>query len=453
MMKIEQGRTWKNWSHTFESHPDKILYPASIDDVCLLVKEAASQRKTIRVVGAGHSFTKLVKTDSWLVSLDLLSGIEELNEENGTVTVLGGTRLFQIGEELGKAGYSQENLGDINVQSIAGAISTGTHGTGREFGNISTQVIEVSLVTASGELLTISETINKDYFKACLVSLGSFGIIVKVTLRIIKSPVYIYKSEKVPYSYLEQNLEHYIETNRHFEFYLFPYSDLVQVKTMNFTNRKPQRLTFHHIENLILENYLFYLLSEICRWFPKTSRFASKLSSKAVGSTSLAAHSFQLFATPRIVKFREIEYCIPLQYMKSAIQDVRTCIESKKHQVHFPIECRTVKADDIWLSPSYQRESAYLSFHMYKGMPYEEYFHDMEMIMQKYEGRPHWGKMHNRSNTELLSLYPKFSDFLSVRKELDPDGMFLNEYLKGLLADTPEKKLSGFINAEFKETI
>lgn len=443
MMKTEQSRKWKNWSHTFENHPDKIFYPASIDDVCLLVKEAAKQKKTIRVVGAGHSFTKLVKTDAWLVSLDLLSGIEQLNKENGTVTVLGGTRLFQIGEELGKAGYSQENHGDINVQSIAGAISTGTHGSGREFGNISTQVTELMIVTASGEILTVSEKENAPIFKACLVSLGCLGIIVKVTLRIIESPVYEYKSEKISYSQLEQNLEHYIETNRHFEFFLFPYSDIVQVKTMNISNQQPQSLTFHHLKNLFLENYFFYLLSEVCRWFPKTSRFISRLSSNSVGSTTLTAHSFQLFATPRLVKFREMEYSIPIQYMKLAIQEIRDCIEIKKHRVHFPIECRTVKADEIWLSPSYQRDSAYLAFHMYKGMPYEEFFHDMEMIMQKYEGRPHWGKMHNCNNIELLSFYPKFLDFLVVRKELDPDGIFLNDYLKRLLSETPEKKLSG----------
>lgn len=431
-MKVKQGETWQNWSQSVKSNPEKFLYPSTIDEVCSLVKEAQKQRKKVRVVGAGHSFTRLVKTDSWLVSLDLLSGIEELDEVNGTVSVLGGTRLFQIGEELGEAGYAQENLGDINVQSIAGAISTGTHGTGMEFGNVSTQALEITLVTAAGEVMTISENVNEDYFRACLVSLGSLGIIVKVKLRIIKSPVYEYSSTKVPFSELITNLESYIGANRHFEFYLFPYSDLVQVKTMNISDGQPQRLTFHRLENLFLENYLFFLLSEMCKWFPKTTRFVSRLSAKAVGSTTFTAHSYQLFATPRKVKFNEIEYCIPVENMKAAIQEIRECIETNHYEVHFPIECRTVKADEIWLSPSYKRNSAYLAFHMYKGMPYEEYFHDMEAIMQKYGGRPHWGKMHKREHPELLTLYPKFADFLKVRKELDPDGMFLNEYLQEL---------------------
>lgn len=435
MIKTTTGITWKNWAHTFVSHPEKILSPSTINEVSTLVKQAAEEGRNIRVVGAGHSFTRLVETNDWLISLDSLSGIESSDIDNGTVTVFGGTRLYQLGEELGREGFSQENLGDINVQSIAGAISTGTHGTGLQFGNISTQVTKIWLVTADGEILPISKSENARYFHACLVSLGTLGIIVKVTLKIIPSPIYEYKSDQIKFSILEKNLTQLIETNRHFEFYLFPYSDLVQIKTMNTSDQHPKSLRFHHFKNLLLENYLFFILSEVCRLFPKTCRFISKLSSKSVGRTSVAAHSHQLFATPRIVKFREIEYCIPLQHLLPAIQEIRECIEAKKHKVHFPIECRMVKADDVWLSPSYERESAYIAFHMYKGMPYEDYFHDMEQIMKKYDGRPHWGKMHSRSNAELYSLYPMFADFLNIRKELDPQGLFLNGYLKDLLTE------------------
>lgn len=427
--------TWKNWSRSVVSHPEKILYPSSIEEICSLVKEAGKLGKKIRVVGAGHSFTKLVKTDSWLVSLDRLSGIVELDTENETVTVLGGTRLFHLGEELAKAGYAQENLGDINVQSIAGAISTGTHGTGKVFGNIPSQVVEMTIVTASGELMTLSETENPSYFRAGLVSLGSFGIIVRVKLRMIKCPVYEYKSDKVLFSELLEKLDHFIEANRHFECYLFPYSDSVQIKTMNMTKKQPQSLKLHRFEALILENYLFFLLSEMCRMFPKMTRSVSRLAAKTIGRTMIAAHSYQLFATPRLVKFNEVEYCIPREQMKSALQEIQEMIERNQYEVHFPIECRVVKADDIWLSPSYQRESAYIAFHMYKGMPYEKYFFDMETIMKKYDGRPHWGKMHKRTSQELELLYPKFTDFLELRKELDPDGMFLNEYLEGMFGE------------------
>ncbi len=432
MMKTDKGKTWRNWAHTSESTPESIFYPTSIEDICKLVKEASKQQKTIKVVGAGHSFTSLVQTSEWLVSLDHFSGIETVNEEECYATVLGGTRLFQIGEALGKLGYAQENLGDVNVQSIAGAISTGTHGTGLAFGNISTQVLEVVLVTGTGEILTISEKNNPTYFKACLVSLGSLGIIVKVTIKIIPSPVYEYKSQKIAYPQLVQQLEQLIKSNRHFEFYLFPYSDIVQVKTMNTVEQKAQRMEFHHFKSLVLENYLFFIISETCRILPKSSRLLSRLSAKGVSTTTKRANSYQLFATPRLVRFREMEYSIPLENLNPALEKIRECIVTKKHKVHFPIECRTVKADDIWISPSYQRDSAYIAFHMYKGMPYEEYFRDMESIMQQFNGRPHWAKMHTRTTEDLLTLYPKLPDFLAVREELDPNGIFMNDYLNTL---------------------
>lgn len=436
LIKTIEDQPWKNWAHTSMSRPVKTLYPRSMEEVCIIVMEAVKQNKKLRVVGAGHSFTNLVMTNDWLISLDELSGIEQLDEGEETVTVLAGTRLFQIGKELGEKGYSQENLGDINIQSIAGAISTSTHGTGIAFGSIATQVMELTLVTANGELMIVSEKSNPAYFKASLVSLGTLGIIVKVKLKIIKCPVYEYKREKVDFSYLKEHLESLISSNQHFEFYLFPFSDIVQIKTMNSTNNKPQNVKSHHFKNLILENYLFYAISETCRLFPKTSSFFSKLSAKAVGTASISAPSFQLFATPRLVRFREIEYCIPKEYAIQVLSDIRKRIEEKRYNVHFPIECRTVKADDIWLSPSYKRDSLYIAFHMYNGMPYEEYFRDMEQIVDKYEGRPHWGKMHTRNYKDLVKLYPKFTDFLAIRKELDPNNLFLNDYLKELFTET-----------------
>ncbi|WP_438824871.1 D-arabinono-1,4-lactone oxidase [Bacillus sp. JJ722] len=437
-MKTVERQTWKNWAHTSISKPEKIIYPSSIEEVCTIVKDASLHNKKIRVVGAGHSFTKIVETNEWLISLDLLSGIVGLNEEEGTATILAGTRLYDLGEALGKKGYSQENLGDVNVQSIAGALSTGTHGTGLAFGNVSTQVIALTLVTATGNLLTLSEKEHPNYFKASLVSLGMLGIIVEVNVKIIKSPIYEYVSDKVSYDHLEKHLEALIHSNRHFEFYLFPYSDLVQVKTMNVTEKSPQSLKAHHYKNLILENYLFYIISETCRIFPKTSSFFSKLSAKAVGKANITAHSYHLFATPRLVRFREVEYSIPIEHIKVVLREIRYQINIKRYNVHFPIECRTVKADDIWLSPSYQRDSFYIAFHMYKGMPYEEYFADMEEIMKRYQGRPHWGKMHKRSNEDLKELYPKFADFQDIRKELDPNGIFLNDYLADLFSNSSE---------------
>jgi FAD-linked oxidoreductase len=426
-MKVETAQIIQNWSQTFRSTPEKVLYPSSIEEVVHIIQEANKEKKKVRVIGAGHSFTKLAESKEWLISLDYLSGIESINEEEGTATILAGTRLKVIGEELGKKGYAQKNLGDINVQSIAGAISTGTHGTGKIFGNISSQVEELTIVTGTGEIVTISK--DHPHFYASLVSLGMLGIIVKVKIKIIQSPIYHYKSWKMKYVQLEQEMDQLIDENRHFEIYLFPYSDTVQIKTMNITTDAPQSLKTLHLKNLFLENYVLYVLSTISKWIPRTSRSISKLSAWGVGKADIRAYSYQLFATPRLVRFREMEYCIPRKFLKDALREIRATIEINKYNVHFPLEVRTVKADSIWLSPSYKRESAYIAFHMYKGMEYEKYFHDMEELMKKYEGRPHWGKMHNRKKEDLLGLYPKLQDFLKIREEYDPNNIFINDYL------------------------
>jgi len=186
------------------------------------------------------------------------------------------------------------------------------------------------------------------------------------------------------------------------------------------------------LKNLFLENYLFFIISELCRLFPRTSKFFSRLAALGVGTSSVVSVSQNLFATPRLVKFREMEYCIPLEYAKEVIQEVRSIVEEKQYQVHFPIECRTVKEDSIWLSPSFKRPSFYMAFHMYKGMSYDSYFHDMEVIMSKYDGRPHWGKLHSKNQDELLHLYPHLADFLRIRRQFDPQDIFMNEYMTHL---------------------
>lgn len=434
MTNLKENIRWQNWAGTCESRPAKIFFPESVEEITELVCKARSSSTSIRVIGAGHSFTPLAHTDEWLISLDRLCGIISVDSERLTATVWGGTRLKQISEVLGKMGFAQENLGDINVQSIAGAISTGTHGTGLTFGNISTQVTELTLVTASGQVVNMTEQSHPALFQGALLSLGLLGIIVKAVIRIIPSPLYMFSSQKVNYGRLIDSLDSLIKDNRHFEFFLFPYSDTVQIKTMNITDGKAQSLRFHRAQNLVTENYLFYALSETCRLLPAASPFFSRLSAKGVGKSSVMAESHRLFATPRKVKFTEMEYAIPLETIKPALSDIRRKIMLERYHVHFPIECRMVKADQIWLSPSYERDSAYIAFHMYKGMPYEDYFRDMEEIMDAYGGRPHWGKLHTKKLDKLSSLYPKLPAFLKARQELDPEGMFANPYLRDMFS-------------------
>ncbi|WP_020061520.1 D-arabinono-1,4-lactone oxidase [Bacillus sp. 123MFChir2] len=421
MLSIK-GQRWRNWTGNVQGVPQYTMYPKSIEEVTQAVEFAKEAGKRIRVVGSGHSFTSLVQTDEILISLDKLQGMIEINSQTLIVEVWAGTKLFQLGEIL------QENLGDIDAQSIAGAISTGTHGTGISFGNLATQVVEVTAVLASGEVITCSEKEYPQYWKGFQLSLGMLGIIVKVKLKVIPAYSLAYESKKESFATVMSKLEEY-KKNRHFEFFIFPYSDDVQVKITNVTEEVGGELKWHKLKTALIENMAFSLLSEGCRFFPSISKSVSQLSAKGVPNTKIVGQSYKVFATARNVRFYEMEYSIPAEYMKEAVEEIYNLIYEKKFQVHFPIECRYAKEDDIWLSPSYGRDSAYIAVHMYKGMQYTSYFQAVERIFQKYEGRPHWGKMHTMKYDTLQQVYPKLPHFLELRQTVDPTAMFLNPYL------------------------
>lgn len=452
---------WQNWSGSVRSAPKAVVRPASLEELVTLVGAYAREGRHVRVVGAGHSFTPLVSTDDVLLSLERMQGIESIDQANNAVTIWGGTRLRTLGHDLLAHGLAQENLGDIDVQSIAGAISTGTHGTGTRFGTLSTQVAGLTLVTGTGDVLECSEEQHPDIFKAAQTSFGTLGVLAKVTLRVVPARLLRYQVRRERLSSVLANLERYARDNSHFEFFWFPNTDWVQAKFLNAPappsgpqeSGQPGGLPLAHapgtgdspggrraiasavstINKIVLENWVYQGISELCRLAPSFCTTASKLSAAAIASIDEVDYSHRLFATPRMVRFQEMEYSLPADHLSEALERVRQTIKDQKIQVHFPVECRFVQGDDIWLSPAYGRDSAYIAVHMYKGMPYTAYFRSVEAIYQDYQGRPHWGKMHTLDHRAFSHLYPHWSDFLRVRQQLDPQGVFLNAYLRALL--------------------
>ncbi len=426
---------WSNWSGSVQGNPRQIIRPQSVEELAHLVGAFGREGRHVRVVGAGHSFTPIAQTDDILISLDDLQGIEALDADAGSALVLGGTKLKKLGETLFTHRLAQENLGDIDVQSIAGAISTGTHGTGIRFGTLATQVEGLTLVTANGELLECSPTQHPDIFKAAQVSLGMLGIIAKVKLRVVPAKKLHYLGQRKRLSECLEHLEEYQQGNSHFEFFWFPYTEGVQAKFINETNAGVSKSNlWSEFNKIVLENDVYWLLSEACRLRPKLCKAISRLSARSIATVDEVNYSHRIFSTPRAVRFQEMEYNIPREHTKAVITEIQQCIKEQQFNVHFPVECRFVRADDIWLSPAYQRESAYIAVHMYRGMLYRDYFEHIEAIFRRYQGRPHWGKMHMRTAEELAALYPRWHDFRRVRGELDPQGMFLNDYLRSLFA-------------------
>ncbi len=386
---------WKNWSGAVECRPRAIVTPGNEDEVIALVRRANSEGLTLRATGSGHSFVPLCASDGILISLDNLKGVVSADRKSLRATIRAGSKLYEIGEPLRLAGLSMENLGDIDRQSLAGAISTGTHGTGHGICNLSNQVVALRLVTADGESLDCSAERDSEIFKSAQVSLGALGIITQVRLRLVPAYRLHEKTWRVPVDECFKNLERLIHENRHFEFFWYPKRDECAMKTLNPTSKSQEDLQGAEGERI--------------------------------------GPSDKIFPTERNIKFNETEFSIPEAKGPECFFEIRRLMQTKHDQVAWPVEYRTLGADDIYLSPAYRRDTVTISVHQGNTLPYKEFFSDVEGIFRKYEGRPHWGKIHTHSARELRLLYPMWEVFQKVRKQLDPKGLFLNEHLRQIL--------------------
>ncbi len=409
-----------------------MLYPTSPEAVAAILKQAAAAHKTVRVVGSGHSFTPLVATDQWLISLERMQGVRSVDPVHRRASVWAGTTLRRLGAELAAHKLAQANLGDIDAQTLAGAISTGTHGTGRELGILATQVHSLTLVTTAGEILHCSRDENRTLFLAALVSLGALGIIVELTLNLQPAYHLHTQAQTMRWDACLGTLEQLIAANRHFEFFWFPYTNLVHTKTQNCTD-KPAAAHSADLKTTLVDNLLFLGVSEVCRHVPAAVPSLNAISAIGMSRVDHVRPSHLAFVTPRMVKFQEQEYSIPIAAVVPALEQVRGTLEQQRFAVNFPVEVRFVQGDDIWLSPAHGRDSAYLAFHVYKGMEYKPYFAHVERIMRAFGGRPHWGKLHTLRSAELAPLYPHWADFQTLRRQLDPGGTLLSPYLSELL--------------------
>ncbi|HRI27546.1 MAG TPA: D-arabinono-1,4-lactone oxidase, partial [Chitinophagales bacterium] len=414
-------KTWKNWSGIVSYQPQKVYMPYSEEEIVEVVKHNAARKRKMRTIGSGHSWTPLCETEQALISLDNYQGIESVNHAAMQATVYAGTKIHQLTQMLFQEGLALENLGDIDRQSIAGAISTGTHGTGINFGIIPTQIIGLKLVTASGDVVTCSAQENPDVFKAAQVSLGVLGIISTITFQCVPAYKLRYVADKENLHSCLANIDNYNAHNRNFEFYWFPYSDVCQTKFSNITDEPVQdNPVSDYLNGVVLENGIFGAVSEAVRLAPNLTTKVAKLASTLVSPFSKTNWSHKVYATPRMVKFNEMEYNLPIEQFKDTLLEVVDAFNHYRFKVHFPLENRFLKGDDIYLSPAYGRDSAHISFHVYKGMPYKAYFDAMESICRNHQGRPHWGKLHNLTAKELQPIFPKWNDFLKVRRSLDP---------------------------------
>ncbi len=426
--------TWKNWAGNQIAHPLSIEKPRSDEELLASVASAGERGETVKVVGSGHSFTSIALTQGRLVSLENMTGIVGVDTDAQRVTVKAGTTLADLNGLLDQHGLALANLGDITYQTVAGAVSTGTHGTGRHLTGLAGQITGMRIINGLGEITDADETQNSEILRLGRVGLGALGAITQVTLQAVSA--FRLRAVETPMrvDQLLEEIDMHVDTNDHFEFFWVPHTGWALTKRNNRTedNVSPQPAVRHWIDKVLIENYGFGAVCTVGRMRPKwIPRLAKALPSS--GGREYVDTSYKVFASTRLVKFYEMEYSIPRSHVVDALNEVRSMVDSNGHLLNFPVEVRFTKADDMALSTSYGRDSAYIAVHIYKGMDYQPYFKDVEAIMRTHEGRPHWGKLHFRAAPDLAPSYPLFDDFLQLRKRLDPHRVFANEYTDRVL--------------------
>lgn len=435
MRRLMSPQVRRNWAGNEACVPDTFATPRSTAEVATLVREAHVQGGRVKVIGAGHSFTPIAMTKGTLVSMDQMNLVYEIDPETCQVRVQAGIRLKDLNTILAAAGLALPNLGDINVQSLAGAISTATHGTGRDSPNIGANVVAMELVTGTGEVLHLSETENPGTLSAARAGLGALGVITEVTIQCVPS-FNLHAMETVEsLASLTGDIEAFIHSADHTELFWMPGARRARVKRNHRTTEtaRPQpRLTYIR-DKWIGENIGFGLICRAGRSMPSLAPVVGKVLTSSAHERELIDRSDRIFSSPRHVRFLEMEYGIELAAVGEALDRVGALVKELSFPPLFPIEVRVSAADDAPLSTGYGRRSGWIAVHQYKGAPYEAYFRGVEQIMDDYGGRPHWGKMHYQSAATLESRYPEWERFAEVRARLDPDGVFRNSYLDRVL--------------------
>src|SRR6266542_1372116 len=412
-MKPADGADWTNWAGNHRATA-RVVHPASTAEVAALVRDAAAQGTSVKAVGAGHSFTDAAMTTGLRVSLDRLASVMSVDRAAGLVAVGAGLSLRELNAALDAHGLALPNLGDIDAQTVAGALATGTHGTGARLGCLSTFVAALALV-----------------------NVGALGVVTEVTLRCV--PAFVLRADErpMPLSSVLASLDELADSNDHFELYWFPYTSLALTKRNNRVAVSDAPLSRFRgwLDDELLSNRVFGVACRLARVAPRVVRPLNRVSARALSARTYTGPSASVFCTPRRVRFVEMEYGLPRAAVREAFAGLRSVVDGLPFPIVFPVEVRFTAADDIWLSHGYGRDSAYIAIHQYVGMPYQAYFERFEQVAVALGGRPHWGKMHHLDAAALAGAYPRFGDFLAVRDKLDPDRVFANAYTQRVFGE------------------
>ncbi len=448
------SRVWRNWAGNESARPRRVASPRSADEVADEIRRAAADGLTVRMAGTGHSFTPAAATTGVMLRPGGVTGLRSVDAAAGLVTVGAGCPLNVLNAELQARGLSLANMGDIQVQTVAGAIQTGTHGTGRDVGGMAAQVAGLEMVLADGTITTCSAGSPgssppagdppssppagqppPSLFDAARVGLGALGVLTAVTFRVVPAFLLEAREEPMRWSEVIARLDELTSENEHFEFYWFPHSEGCLTKRNNRSAgpARPLGRLRYLLDDEFLSNTVFGVTCRLGHAVPAMIKTVNGVAGKALGSRSYADAAYRVFTSPRRVRFKEQEYAVPRESLADVLAEVRALFARRDWRISFPIEVRVTPGDDPWLSTAYGRNSAYIAIHVFHASPHQEYFRDVEAVMTAVGGRPHWGKMHTRSAEQLRAAYPNFGAFVALRDKLDPERRFGNAYLDQVL--------------------
>lgn len=422
--------SWTNWAGTATTRPRDVAVPGGVDELADLIRRTRERDGRIKAVGAGHSFTAIAAAADILVRLDGHRPEPLIDTATRQVTVGAGTSLKELNRLLAEHGLALPNLGDIDTQTIAGATATGTHGTGARLGGLATFITGLRLVDGTGTVRTYTE--DDPELPGVAVNLGALGIATDITLQCVPAFRLHADERPMPLATVLGEFDALAAENDHFEFYWFPRADRALVKRNNRGGQaKPLSKVRGWFDDELLSNQVFGLMCRMGKAAPRLVPAVTAVSARALSARSYADRSDRVFCSTRRVRFVEMEYAVPRAAYAEAFAGVRKA--ANRHRVLFPVEVRVAAADPLWMSTAHDRDSTYFAVHQFQGMPYLEYFAEVEAVMRDLGGRPHWGKLHTRAAADLVADYPHMADFIALRDRLDPDRLFTNPYLQRVL--------------------
>jgi len=426
---------WSNWAGNQRMSPVRVIRPTSVDEIAAAVKQAAADGLRVKPIGAGHSFTAIGLTDGVQLDLSSYNALISADPASGLVTAQAGLRLHRLNALLAEVGLGMTNMGDIDVQTVSGAVSTGTHGTGRSSAGFAAQITGLELVLADGSIVSCSASERPEVFAAARVGLGALGVISTVTFQAEKAFLLSADERPMPLDDVLTGFSELVSTNEHFEFYWFPHTDVALTKRNNRVEGEARPLSRARawVDDEMLSNGLFEVTCRLGARAPALIPRLNRVAARALSARTYVDAAPSVFTSPRRVRFCEMEYAIPRAALPTVFASLRTLPDKHGLRVSFPVEVRVAPADDVTLSTASGRDSAYIAVHMFRGTPYEPYFREVERLYDDVGGRPHWGKLHTLDADRLRTRYPRFDEFVALRDELDPERRFGNAYLERVL--------------------